>query len=119
MMALSRDDRRVALVSGGSRGIGAATVRRLASDGWDISFSHHRDERAAREVEKMVSELGVRVAAVEVDVTDATQVAAWFGQTEDELGPVGAMVSCAGISRDQPLARRYRQRSGGRSIIPF
>jgi 3-oxoacyl-[acyl-carrier protein] reductase len=86
-------------------------------------------------VEKMVSELGVRVAAVEVDVTDATQVAAWFGQTEDELGPVGAMVSCAGITRDQPLAqlaaadwrtvidggrqRRYRQRSGGPQHLLF
>ncbi len=104
-MSLSGDDRRVALVSDGSRGIGAAAVVRLASDGWDISFCHHHDERAAREVEKLVSELGVRVAAVEVDVTDAAQVAAWFRQTEDELGPVGAMVSCAGITRDQPLAQ--------------
>jgi len=95
----------VALVSGGSRGIGAAIVRRLAADGWDISFCHHGDEQAARQVEKAVSELGVRVAAVEVDVTDAAQVTDWFRQAEDKLGPAGAMVSCAGITRDQPLAR--------------
>ena len=95
----------MALVSGGSRGIGAAIVRRLAADGWDISFCHHGDEQAARQVEKAVSELGVRVAAVEVDVTDAAQVTDWFRQAEDKLGPAGAMVSCAGITRDQPLAR--------------
>jgi 3-oxoacyl-[acyl-carrier protein] reductase len=95
----------VALVTGGSRGIGAATVRRLAADGWDISFCHPGDGQAARQVEKAVSQLGVRVAVTEVDVTDAAQVTAWFRETEDELGPAGAMVSCAGITRDRPLAR--------------
>ncbi|MDQ2816310.1 MAG: SDR family oxidoreductase [Actinomycetota bacterium] len=102
---MDQDDRRVALVAGGSRGIGAATVRRLAADGWDIGFSHTGDGQAARQVEKAVGELGVRVAVTEVDVTDAAQVTAWFRETQDELGPAGAMVSCAGITRDRPLAR--------------
>jgi 3-oxoacyl-[acyl-carrier protein] reductase len=103
--ALNLDDRRVALVAGGSRGIGATTVLRLAADGWDISLCHHRDGQAARQVEKTASELGARVAVTEVDVTDAAQVTAWFRETEDELGPPGALVSCAGIARDRPLAR--------------
>ena len=102
---MNQDDRRVALVAGDSRGIGPATVLRLAADGWDISLCHHDDGQAARQVEKAVSELGVRVAVTEVDVTDAAQVTAWFRETEDELGPAGAMVSCAGIARDRPLAR--------------
>jgi 3-oxoacyl-[acyl-carrier protein] reductase len=102
---VSQDGGRVALVSGGSRGIGAATVRRLAADGWDIGFGYHGDGPSAREVEKAAFELGVRATGTDVDVTDAAEVASWFRLTEEQLGPVQAMVSCAGITREQPLAR--------------
>jgi 3-oxoacyl-[acyl-carrier protein] reductase len=102
--ALSHGYGRVALVSSGSRGIGAATVRRLAGAGWDISFCHHRDEQAAVAVEKAASELGARVLAVQADITAAAEVASWVRRAEDELGPVEAVVSCAGITRDRPLA---------------
>ncbi len=100
---MSQDDGRVALVSGGSHGIGAATVRRLAARGWDVSFCYRDDGPSVRQVEKKASELGVRVVAIQADVTDPAQVASWFRRAEDELGPVAAMVSCAGITRDLPL----------------
>ena len=93
------------MVSAGSRGIGAATVCRLAADGWDVSFCHYEDEQRALEVEKAASELGARVLAVPLDVTDGDEVADWARQVEEEFGPVEAVVSCAGITRDQPLAR--------------
>lgn len=96
---------RVAMVSAGSRGIGAATVCRLAADGWDVSFCHYEDERRALEVEKAASELGARVLALQLDVTDGDEVTAWARQVEEEFGPVEAVVSCAGITRDQPLTR--------------
>jgi len=95
---------RVALVSGGSRGIGAATVRRLASDGWAVGFCHHHDEQSAVEVEKAASELGARVLAVQTDLTRAVEVTSWVSRAEERLGPVQALVSCAGITWDQPLA---------------
>jgi 3-oxoacyl-[acyl-carrier protein] reductase len=102
--ALSQGFGRVALVSGGSRGIGAATVRRLAADGWDISFCHGHDGSSATEVEKAAAELGAQVLAVQADLTRAAEVASWVHRTEQDLGPVEALVSCAGITRDQPLA---------------
>jgi 3-oxoacyl-[acyl-carrier protein] reductase len=102
---LSQEPGRVAMVSGGSRGIGAATVRRLAADGWDIGFSYHSDGPSAREVEKAAFELGVRATGTDVDVTDAAEVTSWFRLTEEEFGPVQAVVSCAGLTREGPLAR--------------
>ena len=94
----------IALVSGGSRGIGAATVLRLAEDGWDIGFCYRSDEQAARRVEKAAGEHGVRVLAVRADVADAAESKEFVARVEDELGPVTAAVSCAGITRDRPLA---------------
>ncbi|MDX3187127.1 3-oxoacyl-[acyl-carrier-protein] reductase [Streptomyces sp. MN03-5084-2B] len=95
----------VALVSGGSRGIGRAVAVRLARDGFDIAFCYRSDEDAAREVEKELTELGVRVLAERVDVADAEAVRAWVARTEGELGPVTAAVTSAGITRDRPLVR--------------
>jgi len=91
------------LVSGGSRGIGAATVRKLAAEGWDIGFSYIDDGPAAREVEKDAWELGVRVTGTDVDLADAGEVSSWFGLAESELGPVQAVVCCAGITQERPL----------------
>jgi 3-oxoacyl-[acyl-carrier protein] reductase len=102
---VSQQAGRVVLVSGGSRGIGAATVRRLAADGWDIGFSYQGDGPSAREVEKAAFELGAQAIGTDVDVTDAAEVASWFQLAADELGPVQALVSCAGITREQSLGR--------------
>ena len=95
---------RLALVSGGSRGIGAATVLRLAEDGWDVGFCYHQDEQAAARTEKAAAELGALVRATRADISDPAQVRAWVATAEEELGPVEAVVSCAGITRDRPLA---------------
>ncbi|MCP2163193.1 3-oxoacyl-[acyl-carrier-protein] reductase [Goodfellowiella coeruleoviolacea] len=93
----------VALVSGGSRGIGRACVLRLAEDGYDIGFCYHSNGDAARALEKEVGELGVRVHAQQVDVSDGAQVRDWVAAVERELGPVEVAVTSAGITRDNPL----------------
>jgi len=99
---VSQGDGPIALVSAGSRGIGAAIVRRLAASGWDVSFGYDGDEHSARKVEQAARESGTRITAVRVDMTDPAEVAAWVRQAGEQLGPVGAAVSCAGIIRDRP-----------------
>ncbi|WP_406200647.1 3-oxoacyl-[acyl-carrier-protein] reductase [Kitasatospora sp. NBC_01560] len=94
---------RVALVTGGSRGIGRATVRALARDGFDVAFCYRSDDAAARTLEKTGQEHGVRIVGTRVDVADGAAVRAWIEATEELLGPVSAAVTAAGITRDNPL----------------
>ncbi|MBC9710970.1 3-oxoacyl-[acyl-carrier-protein] reductase [Streptomyces sp. TRM66268-LWL] len=98
-----RTSRPVALISGGSRGIGRAVALRLAEDGHDISFCFRGDEQAAANLEKELTASGARVLARRVDVTDAAAVRDWADATEKELGPVAVAVTSAGITRDKPL----------------
>jgi 3-oxoacyl-[acyl-carrier protein] reductase len=101
---MSTGDGRVALISGGARGIGRACVLRLAGAGHDVSFCYRSDDQAATDLEKRAGELGVRVLAVRADVTDADAVREWVARTERELGGITAAVTSAGITADTPLA---------------
>lgn len=97
-------DRPVALVTGGSRGIGRAVVNRLAADGYDVSFCYQSNVEAAALVAKTAAEHGARLLYRQVDVADHQQVQGFVKDTEDELGPVEAVVTVAGVIRDKPLA---------------
>lgn len=99
---------RVALVSGGSRGIGRACVARLVADGFDVAFSYRSDAEAAR---LLVKELdGARVSATQVDVTDAAAVTAWVADVERDLGPIHAVVTSAGVTADGGFATMSDER---------
>ncbi|MEV6808877.1 3-oxoacyl-ACP reductase FabG [Streptomyces sp. NPDC051132] len=95
--------RRVALVTGGSRGIGRHVVTRLAKDGFDVAFCYRSDEEAARSAAEEAEKEGATVFTARVDVADAAAVRAFVRTAEDTLGPVHAAVPCAGIVRDNPL----------------
>ncbi|MFH8370229.1 3-oxoacyl-[acyl-carrier-protein] reductase [Streptomyces sp. NPDC018031] len=100
----THDGGRVALVSGGSRGIGRATVLRLAQEGYDVAFCYGADPEAARSVEKAAADLGGgRVIGRRADVTDAGSVRELVAFTEQELGDIDVAVTSAGITRDNPL----------------
>lgn len=96
--------RPVALVTGGSRGIGRAVVVRLAEEGYDVAFCHRSDVGAAENAALAAKEAGARVHHRQVDVGDFTRVKEFLTGAEKELGPLTAVVTSAGTTRDRPLA---------------
>ncbi len=105
---------RVAVVTGGSRGIGAATVIRLAAQGWDVCLTFREREAEAAEVVARCAETGGRARAVRVDVVNEADVRELFATVDRDLGPIGALVNNAGVvaarSRlDELSAERVRR----------
>ncbi|QXJ21384.1 3-oxoacyl-ACP reductase FabG [Actinomadura graeca] len=98
-------DRPVAVVTGGSRGIGRAAVLRLAADGFDVAFCYLSGEEEAGETAAAARRAGARVLARRTDVSVPGQAGKLVCEAEDELGPLAAVVANAGIVRDRPLAR--------------
>jgi 3-oxoacyl-[acyl-carrier protein] reductase len=78
-------------------------VTRLAADGYDVAFCYQSNREAAELVGKQAIEAGAAVSAHQVDVSDVTAVERFVKASEIELGPLHAVVSCAGIVRDNPL----------------
>lgn len=100
---MSTHDAVVALVTGGSRGIGAATALRLAQDGADVALTYVSGERDAAEVVGAIEALGRRALAVRADVGDPAQAVAAVEETVRGLGRIDALVNNAGIGVLGPL----------------
>lgn len=95
----------IALVTGASRGIGAATVAALAAAGADVAINYQSSREAAQALVASLSGSGVRLLPVQADVADAGQVSAMVEAVEAELGRTTILVNNAGITRDTLLAR--------------
>ncbi|MET7382388.1 glucose 1-dehydrogenase [Streptomyces sp. NPDC005526] len=95
--------RLVTVVTGGSRGIGAAVCRRLAADGHDVVVGYVRDAEAAEAVADEVLEAGARSVTVPVDTSAEADVERLFATAEERLGPVTGLVNNAGVTG--PLGR--------------
>jgi NAD(P)-dependent dehydrogenase (short-subunit alcohol dehydrogenase family) len=89
---------RTVVITGGARGIGAATARRLARDGYAVCVNYVAHEAAATALVDALRASGARAVAVRADVSDAAAVAALFEAAERDLGPLAALVNNAGIA---------------------
>jgi 3-oxoacyl-[acyl-carrier protein] reductase len=96
---------KAALVTGGSRGIGAEIVRRLASDGADVAFTYNTGKAEADEVAASVRGLGRRVLAIHADFADVTAPAAVAEAALAELGRLDILVNNAGVTFWRPVAQ--------------
>jgi 3-oxoacyl-[acyl-carrier protein] reductase len=90
-------DRKVALVTGGSRGIGAAVAVRLAQDGADVALTYLAAEDRARSVVEQIERCGRRALAIRADSGDAAAVVGAVDRTVAELGRLDILVNNAGI----------------------
>lgn len=97
---MSPTERGCALVTGGSRGIGAAISLALASQGWSVGVNYRSGESAAAETVGQIARAGGRALALQADVTDPQQIEDAFERLTAELGPVLVLVNNAGVRAD-------------------
>lgn len=100
---------KVAIVSGGSRGIGRDIVLTLARQGCHVAFNYLSHEEAARQLEEEARGLGVRCVAAMVDVTDFDAVKDWCRGIKEEFDTFHFVVNNAGIIDDKPLMMMGRE----------
>lgn len=96
---------KVALITGGSRGIGRAVAVRLARDGVKLAINYKSDRKSADLVVDLVNEMGVEALAVQADVADSSQVDSMVDQIVNTFGNVDILVNNAGIIHDSLLMR--------------
>ena len=92
-----------ALVTGGSRGIGAAIVKRLAGEGAHVAFTYAGSPDKAAEVAKAAQALGVKAIAIKSDSADATALVAAVERVVSEFGDIDILVNSAGVIAIGPI----------------
>jgi NAD(P)-dependent dehydrogenase (short-subunit alcohol dehydrogenase family) len=113
-MTGNQDRRGTALITGGSRGIGAAAAIALAEDGWDVGLSYRTRVDEAAAVVTACEKLGRRAVAVQAEVSEPADIERLFDTVTSELGPLGAVINNAGVNSptgrvaDYDLARLER-----------
>jgi 3-oxoacyl-[acyl-carrier protein] reductase len=94
---MSKQNTKVALVTGASRGIGAAVAERLARDGFAVVVDYAGNAATAEELIRKIEDFGGRALSVQADVSDAAAVRRMFDSAESTLGGIDVLVNNAGI----------------------
>ena len=102
---MNGDRTKVAVVTGGSRGIGRSCALALASGGWTVAVGYRSNEHDAKETVQALEAAGTPGLAVSLDVTDQASVQEAFRRVTDEVGNVTGLVNNAGMSKDGLMLR--------------
>lgn len=100
---MEQERRPAVLITGASRGIGAACARRFAQAGWNVGVNYCRSRQQALELVEELEKLGVRAAALQGDVSQSQQAAALVEEAQREFGALDALVCNAGVAGVQAL----------------
>src|SRR5262245_37568868 len=101
---------RVAVVTGGSRGIGRAVALALARRGAGVAICYREHEAPAQEAEALIRREGVAALSARCDIRNEAAVKAFFAQVSAALGPVSILVNNAGIARDSVVLFMDREK---------
>lgn len=101
-------ERGVVIVTGGSRGIGAAICRRLATDGFAVLVNYARNAADAGAVVNAIKDAGGRAHAHQANMADAAQIPGMFAEAERALGPLAGLVNNAGVIGE---TRRFHEQN--------
>ena len=92
---------KVAIVTGSGRGIGAATAKLLAANGYAVCISYKADEESAVSIEHSIRQMGGRCISVKADVSSENEVRELFERVDEELGALSCLVNNVGILAKQ------------------